>query len=696
MIHYLRRAIVGGASVGAILAPVGVMAQEVPGEDNESIIVTAARTQQNIRDIPASVEIVTEDDLAASPGMLLTDVLKKNASVDVIEYPGGQSGLGLRGFRPEFSGVNQRVLTLVNGRPSGAPSVGSVASAGLARVEVLKGSASAIYGPSAMGGVINFITRESRGDISGRAMIGYGSYDTLHVEGSVGGALSDRFDFDLAARHYKQNDDFKLGKGGHTYDGFVQGHGVERPNTAFEQNSFYGRMAFRFAEDWRIQGHLMVYDSPITQTPGAETDGVGNQGDRIESTISGDIGITGKIGSHDLTALYYRAVDEGDLIRKTPGVPPYLTSDRKTRFQGVQVQDNWAVTDGVNLIVGADWGLIKNESGAYNTDGSRRGAYTPNFERESLGIFADATAHLFEDRLVVNIGGRYDWIEATVLPTPLRDDLTPGSSKFGTFNPRAGIVFHPLPNGPLRIHASAGTGFVVPEASDVAGLTEQIVGGQTRISRGNPDLKPEKSESYDIGIGYEGKHFGADVTYFLLNVKDRISTIITTNTSDLRVTTYENAFGSKSEGLEVSMRFDPIGLLTGQSSALSADLSFTHFFTREEELATGLSTLRNVAKTRANFGLGYDDGVRMLRIGGRYVEGVQDNDFSVARYFTNGAGGLYEYDSFAVFDLSGSWKLNKSHMVSFKMDNITDKYYYEKGDYPLSGRRFMASYTFSF
>src|SRR5690606_2189422 len=119
----------------------------------------------------------------------------------------------------------------------------------------------------------------------------------------------------------------------------------ERPNTAFEQNSFYGRAAFRFADDWRLQAHLMAYDSPLTETPGAESDGINNQGDRIESTISGDIGLTGSLGAHDLSVLYCRAVDEGEVSRKVPGTPPYLTSDRKTTFQGVQLQDNWALSD---------------------------------------------------------------------------------------------------------------------------------------------------------------------------------------------------------------------------------------------------------------------------------------------------------------------------------------------------------------
>src|SRR5690606_7817217 len=143
-------------------------------------------------------------------GYFVTDMLKKNASVDVIQYPGGLSGIGLRGFRPQFSGVNQRVLMLVDGRPAGATNVGAVASAGLHRVEVLKGSASAIYGASAMGGVVNFITRKSEDDIGGNLAAGYGSFDNTRVSGNVGGAISDNVSFDLGLTHQAQRQDFRI------------------------------------------------------------------------------------------------------------------------------------------------------------------------------------------------------------------------------------------------------------------------------------------------------------------------------------------------------------------------------------------------------------------------------------------------------------------------------------------------------
>ncbi|WP_164094667.1 TonB-dependent receptor plug domain-containing protein, partial [Serratia marcescens] len=75
------------------------------------------------------------------------DQLKKNAGLDVIQYPNGLAGIGLLGLRPDFEfTINPRTLVLVDGRPSGSTSFTTIAPESIARVEVLKGPASALYG----------------------------------------------------------------------------------------------------------------------------------------------------------------------------------------------------------------------------------------------------------------------------------------------------------------------------------------------------------------------------------------------------------------------------------------------------------------------------------------------------------------------------------------------------------------------
>lgn len=554
-----------GIAMIAGAAPGVAFAQSGPSVEGpaDTIIVTASRAAQKANDIPAKVEVVDAKALADTPGLFVTDILKKNASVDIIEYPGGQSGVGLRGFRPQFSGVNQRVLVLIDGRPAGATSMGNIANAGLERIEVLKGSASAIYGASAMGGVVNYITRKSEGAIGGEASVGYGSFNALRTAARVGGEINDTFNFDLGVSRFEQAEDYRMGEGGARYVDFVQGNGAKRGNTEFRQYNVFARAGVNFDDNWQLQARFLGFDAPDTETPGAESDKDRTYADKLETNYGGDVSLTGRIGDHALTATVYSTLENFKSADKPPTARERVSVKRETRFNGAQVQDNWALVDGYELVIGADYGKAESRTKSYNpANGAQTGSSTPYFDRQNAGVFADLTARWFDDRLIFNIGGRYDEIKSVVLQSPLRADLTPGEATFETFNPRAGVVFRPDPNGPIRVHASAGTGFIAPEANQLAGLATQVVGAQTRLTRGNPDLDPETSESFDFGVGYDANVFGVDVTWFRMDVKDKISSVITTQTTALRVTSYENALGSLAEGIEADAWLD-LGPLFG-------------------------------------------------------------------------------------------------------------------------------------
>ena len=155
----------------------------------EDVVVTGRRVETRIIETPQKVEIVDATDVVRTVAADLTDLLKKNSGVDVIQYAGVLSGIGIRGFRPQFSGINKRSLLLIDGRPSGVTNLGTLRLDGIDRIEVLKGAASSVYGSSAMGGVVNVITRQSRGKISGTARVGGGSYGTTEFRDVSGAAL---------------------------------------------------------------------------------------------------------------------------------------------------------------------------------------------------------------------------------------------------------------------------------------------------------------------------------------------------------------------------------------------------------------------------------------------------------------------------------------------------------------------------
>jgi len=76
----------------------------------EAVVVTAQRIETRLAETPQRVEVVDATDIQRTVSADLTDVLKKNAGVDVVQYTGALSGIGIRGFRPQTSGINKRLL----------------------------------------------------------------------------------------------------------------------------------------------------------------------------------------------------------------------------------------------------------------------------------------------------------------------------------------------------------------------------------------------------------------------------------------------------------------------------------------------------------------------------------------------------------------------------------------------------------
>jgi outer membrane receptor protein involved in Fe transport len=102
--------------VASSAATVSVHAVLKAGGFAESVVVTASRVETRLAETPQKVEVIDAVDIERSIASDLTDVLKKNAGVDVVQYNGALSGIGIRGFRPQFSGINKRSLLLIDGR----------------------------------------------------------------------------------------------------------------------------------------------------------------------------------------------------------------------------------------------------------------------------------------------------------------------------------------------------------------------------------------------------------------------------------------------------------------------------------------------------------------------------------------------------------------------------------------------------
>jgi outer membrane receptor protein involved in Fe transport len=155
----------------------------------EPVVVTPSRLEQEAGDAPASVTVITAEDIKSSPYVTLDDLLRQvpsfnlfRRSSSVVGHPTTQ-GVSLRGVGP--SGAS-RALVLVDGIAINDPFGGwvpwsRVPLPGVEQVEVVRGGGSALWGNGALGGVINVLTRRP----TERAAIldtSFGSYDTKNFD----------------------------------------------------------------------------------------------------------------------------------------------------------------------------------------------------------------------------------------------------------------------------------------------------------------------------------------------------------------------------------------------------------------------------------------------------------------------------------------------------------------------------------
>ncbi|HET98401.1 MAG TPA: TonB-dependent receptor [Desulfurivibrio alkaliphilus] len=644
----------------------------------EQVVVTATRSEDTITSIPAKVEVIDSGEIERTTGETLTEQLKKNSSIGVIEYPGALAGIGIRGFRPEFGGITKHSLVLINGRPAGATNLATILVGNIERIEVLKGPASSLYGGEAMGGVVNIITKKSSDKLTGMAEIGVGSFQSNSQKAAVGGAVGNGFDFDLAARRFEQADDFRMG------------NGETRANTSYKTQNGNLRIGGAFHDTWRFDLSGELYQGRDIETPGDIFHGDLKSGHKDIDRYGLDFNVAGNLNKdNQLSFTAYLANETAENYRHYTGwvpvqVAPFRSYDSQTDWLGFQLKNEYS-WQGHRFIIGADYQNITVESRSYNQDGSRKAPYSPNEGRENQAGYLETIWKFMDERLTASLGGRYDTFTVETTKTPHKTDFTPNSEDFSTTSLRAGLNY--LFDGGVRLHTTLGQGFVPPSAAQLAGYSERQVDGVTMITKGNPNLDPESSLTFDLGIGYGRPTWGLnlDLTYFHTDVDDKISSVTTGTTS-----TYQNSLGAKMEGVETILSFD-IGAPLAWERSLEFFVNATHMLKAEEEQAGGtMRDIHNVARRTINYGVRYEDGMFNAKLHVRNQGRMKDTDWNAAGYPE------VEYPSFTVVDLVVGITFLSQHRLTLQADNLFDKNYYEKKGFPKPGRAFYATYRYEF
>jgi iron complex outermembrane receptor protein len=179
------------APPAAAAPPLATGSESGDTEVYERTVAGASRTSKSAVFAPASVTVLTDEDIRAAGARTLPDVLRRVAGVDVVSMSASDHNVSIRGFNQRLS---NRVLVLVNGRSVYQDFLGATLWSGLPislddieRIEVIRGPGAALYGANAVVGVINIVTRQpgEGPSVQGRAVLGWPQSADVSVRGQA-------------------------------------------------------------------------------------------------------------------------------------------------------------------------------------------------------------------------------------------------------------------------------------------------------------------------------------------------------------------------------------------------------------------------------------------------------------------------------------------------------------------------------
>jgi outer membrane receptor protein involved in Fe transport len=426
-------------------------------------------------------------------------------------------------------------------------------------------------------------------------------------------------------------------------------------------------------------------------TPGDLFSGVSAQGSKDIERSTQDVRLGGSMGPHRLSFTVYRADEASHTTNVTSAdrldspYLPYLSFESDLTWAGAQASDAWSWSRLGSLVFGADFEKVTNVSRSYARTGDRLAPFSADHNKRTVGFYAEHTLKLRDARTIVTLGGRVDRIATETVATPFKTNFTPSEASFTVFNPSFGLK-HELIGG-VRGHVAVGRAFTPAEALMLTGYTTIVIGGRTQISQGNPDLKPERSTSFDAGAEWTSAAARLDVTLFRTVVRDRfVSNVVISSPAPPApiVLSVTNGLDAHISGLELEAE-------RRLNESLGVFANTTHYFNRKERLATGAEQdILNVASNTVRAGVDVDLGRFSARVSGRYVQGRKDNDFYAPGF------PIVDYDDFTVVDAGVTYRLVRQHAVALAINNLFDTLYYEKLGFPLQGASFKLSYRVGF
>ncbi|CAM3924867.1 TonB-dependent receptor [Vreelandella rituensis] len=513
------------------LATAGTSLSALAQQQLDNIVVSASGFEQAMVEAPASISVITREELQRKRITSIADALRDVEGVDVggsVGKTGGRN-ISMRGMPSDYT------LVLIDGRRQNTP--GSVTPNGfgetstsffppvlsIERIEVIRGPMSTLYGSDAMGGVINIITRKVDHDWTGSINVEntfnqhdeYGDSRAVSLYTS-GPLVEDRLGLQLRGRFYERDaseleyttadgEPLEVSKRGpspvegDTYN--LGGRLTLTPNADHELWLDGEVNRQRYNNDECQLGTLEGKTRSCQDDPGA-ANGYADELRFERQQVA--IGHTGYFSAGTLESSLMRNTTEtkgrtlpGTMGEAYEGFPNLIGgAPRELETTNDVLDSKFVMPLGDHVTtVGGQWADADLDDGLA----------TETFSQTTWALFAE-DEWMLRDDLALTLGARYDHHDA-----------------FGSqVSPRAYLVWNTTEQWTLK--GGVSRGYKTPSLNGLHDGINGVTGQGTILTIGNPDLQPETSTSSEFGMHYDNQAgFMASATLFHNRFDDKIA-----------------------------------------------------------------------------------------------------------------------------------------------------------------------------
>lgn len=602
----------------------------------DDMLVTATRTESKMVDVPVNTTVISAEKIADRHYLDVADVLKDVPGANVLD-----TGVGAYEKKVVLNG-DERVLVLVDGKRVNID-MGTMSRASydlnqmpdvslIERIEVVKGHGGALYGSDAVGGVINIITKKMDHSY-GKVSMGFGSHQARDAkamytikEGKTGVMV--------AASKYKQ--------GYHEYKDAKTDANKRWPAASTYENE---KVSVKLSQELSETSNLELgYDF-------SKFEGV-----RSYSTKAKSASFSNK-KTNDFYAKYDWTVndkDQGFIQLYRNKYDYYNAGDMYETDTGFEAQQNITLSDNNRLVVGASYRKAK----ALNAT-----SYTAEKSINNKAVFVSDQWE-FAPSWTLDAGVRYDKHSTAGSKTTWSAGL---NKKFDENS---------------HAYFNWGQVFKAPTLDDLYYYSVMEWGSSKYENYGNPNLKPEKGDTWTIGYGTKiADKTSVNISYFQSKLEDAIDWD-TTYSANGSVSIARNVDKQKKNGMELSVGHE-------LNDNWNLEASYTYIRVKNNDNGSGYVRDANYIPNMYRFGVRYHDDLWNADLFLRGGSGADKSAYVDSKYMT--------------LDMSVAYKATKDLSFYAKGYNLFNKAYAESAGvnggtyiYPAQGRRFIigAEYTF--